>query len=175
MKNGNRPGVSDVIAHENMFYVSNRPSPAGSPLLIRTIEPHDAAEACFLIEQLGYQRSVDEVTLWIGTLPQRAEYQSAFVACFENRLVGWIEISIEHRLQSPPYALIGGLVVKDGYRNQQIGLRLCEHAEAWSWERNIPLVRVTSRSTRPDAHRFYLRNGYQLTKLSHVFEKKRPD
>jgi len=157
-----------------MLYVSDRQSPASPPLLIRAIEPRDDAEACVLIEQLGYERTLEEVTAWIRALPQRAEYQSAFVACIEDRVVGWIEISIEHRLQSSPYALIGGLVVKEGYRNQQIGLRLCEHAEAWGWEHGVPLVRVTSRSTRPDAHRFYLRNGYQLTKISHIFEKRSP-
>jgi len=156
-----------------MIPVSDRPS-LESQLLIRVIEPRDASEAGPLIQQLGYQRPLDEVNTWIETLPQRSEYQSAFVACIEDQVVGWIEISIEHRLQSPPYALIGGLVVKDGYRNRQIGLRLCEHAEAWSWAHGVPLVRVTSRSTRPDAHRFYLNNGYQLTKISHVFEKKRP-
>ena len=145
-----------------------------SPLLIRPIQLRDAPDACLLIEQLGYQRSVDDVISWIETLPQRAGYQSAFVACIAGEVVGWIEISIEHRMQSPPFALIGGLVVKDGHRNQQIGLRLCEHAESWSWAHGVPLVRVTSRSTRPDAHRFYLRNGYQTTKISHIFEKKRP-
>jgi len=157
-----------------MLNVSDHPSPPPSQLLIRPIELHDAAEACLLIEQLGYQRSLDEVIAWIETLPQRAGYQSAFVACIENQVVGWIEISIEHRLQSAPYALIGGLVVKDGYRNLHIGLHLCEHAEAWSWQRGVSVVRVTSRSTRPDANRFYLRNGYQMVKISHVLEKKHP-
>lgn len=148
------------------------PSPKSS-LLIRAIQPHDAAETCVLIAQLGYSRPVNEVVAWIESLPHRAESQAAFVACIQNQLVGWIEVSIEHRLQSSPYALIGGLVVKDGYRNRQIGLRLCEHAEAWSWERGVPVVRVTSRSTRSDAHRFYLRNGYELSKISHIFDKTR--
>jgi GNAT superfamily N-acetyltransferase len=150
--------------------VNDRPS-LESPLLIRVIDPRDASEAGVLIEQLGYQRPAREVAAWITTLPQRVEYQAAFVACIDDQLVGWIEISIQHHLQSPPFALIGGLVVKHGYRNRQIGLRLCEHAETWSWERGISVVRVTSRSTRPDAHRFYLRNGYHPTKISHVFEK----
>lgn len=104
----------------------------------------------------------------------RTETQIAFVACIEEQVIGWIEISIEHRLQSPPFALIGGLVVKDGYRNHRIGLRLCEYAEAWTWKRGLATLRVTSRSTRTDAHRFYLKNGYSLTKTSQIFEKRRP-
>jgi predicted N-acetyltransferase YhbS len=144
-----------------------------SNLLIRPIEPRDAAEVCLLIQQLGYERTQDQVALWIESLANRGEQQSAFVACVAGEVVGWIEISVEHRLQSPPCTLIGGLVVKEGFRGQQIGLKLCERAEGWSWEHGISKVRVTSRSTRTRAHRFYLRNGYHLTKVSQVFEKTR--
>jgi GNAT superfamily N-acetyltransferase len=143
-------------------------------LLIRPIELRDAAAVCALIEQLGYCREENEVSEWIRSLASRLDHQAAFVACVADELVGWIEVSIEHRLQSPPFAMIGGLVVKDGYRNRQIGLRLCERAEAWTWAHGLSTLRVTSRSTRNDAHRFYLRNGYTQTKLSHVFEKTRP-
>ena len=145
-----------------------------SNLLIRPIEPRDAAEVCLLVQQLGYDRAQDQVALWIESLANRAKQQAAFIACVAGKVVGWIEISIEHRLQSPPCTLIGGLVVKEGFRGQQIGLKLCERAEAWSWEHGISKVRVTSRSTRTGAHRFYLRNGYHLTKISQVFEKTRP-
>ena len=149
-------------------------TPADSELLIRHIEPCDTGAVCELIEQLGYSREASEVAGWISSLPSRRGTQTAFVACLDQKIVGWIEVSIEHRLQSPPFAMIGGLVVKDGYRNRQIGLRLCEQAEAWTWSLGLPTLRVTSRSTRNDAHRFYLKNGYMQTKLSHVFEKKRP-
>ena len=152
----------------------NAPS-AESPLLaIRPIELRDAAEVCALIQQLGYERPLDDVAGWIESLGRHPESQTAFVAELANQVIGWIEISIQHRLQSAPYALIGGLVVKEGFRNQRIGQRLCEHAEAWSWTNGVAFVRVTSRSTRHDAHRFYDNNGYRLTKVSHIFEKNRP-
>jgi GNAT superfamily N-acetyltransferase len=147
---------------------------ASSNLHIRPIELRDAAQVCVLIQQLGYDRALEHVENWIETLANRAEQQAAFVACVADELVGWIEISIEHRLQSGPYTLIGGLVVKEGFRGQQIGRNLCERAEAWSWGHSISTVRVTSRSTRTEAHRFYLRNGYHSTKISQVFEKTRP-
>ena len=106
---------------------------------------------------------------------QRAQSQAAFVAELADKVIGWIEVSIQHRLQSAPYALIGGLVVKEGFRNRKVGLRLCEQAEAWSWEHGVSVIRVTSRSTRLDAHRFYENNGYRLTKVSQIFEKKPAD
>ncbi len=144
-------------------------------IVIRAIEPHDAAEVCVLIKQLGYERPPQEVVSWIESLRDRAQKQAAFVACLADQVIGWVEISVEQRLQSAPNALIGGLVVKDGFRNQKIGQRLCECAEAWSWNTGVATVRVTSRNTRLDAHRFYENNGYQLTKVSQIFEKKRPD
>jgi hypothetical protein len=43
--------------------------------------------------------------------------------------------------------------------------------EEWSRVKGLAVVRVTSRSTREAAHRFYLREGYRQTKTSAVFEK----
>ena len=146
-----------------------------TPLLsIRTMEPRDADEVSVLIEQLGYERDADEARQWIEWMQTRRDRQIAFVACLGEQVIGWIEVFIEYRLQSPPFALIGGLVVKEGYRNQQVGLRLCEQAEKWTWEQGLTVLRVTSRSSRTGAHRFYLKNGYTATKVSQVFEKKRP-
>lgn len=141
---------------------------------IRTMEPRDASAVAILVEELGYRRDPQEVAHWIEQMLNRSATQIAFVACLEEQIIGWVEVSIEYRLQSPPYALVGGLVVKDGYRNQKIGLLLCKRAEEWTWERGLRTLRVTSRSTRIDAHRFYLKNGYRLAKTSQIFEKDRP-
>ena len=143
-------------------------------VVIRPIERRDAEVVAVLTEQLGYKRSAAEIAAWMEGLLARAATQAAFVACIADEVVGWIEVSVQHHLQSAPHALIGGLVVKDGLRNRRIGLRLCERAEQWAWEQGLPVLRVTSRSTRTDAHRFYERNGYTLTKLSNVYEKERP-
>ncbi len=157
-----------------MVIVNDHSTEESAQLLIRSIELRDAAEVCALIQQLGYERPLDNVAHWIEALVKHAQSQAAFVAELENEIIGWIEISIQNRLQSEPYALIGGLVVKEGFRNRKVGLKLCEKAEAWSWETGVAVVRVTSRSTRLDAHRFYLNNGYRLTKVSQNFEKNQP-
>ena len=84
---------------------------------------------------------------------------------------------MERQLQSAPFELIGGLVVRDGLRNRGVGRRLCEAAENWCRDQGQVTLRVTSRSTRTSAHRFYLRgfylkDGYETVKTSMVFEKK---
>ena len=138
---------------------------------IRPIRNEDAEAVADLAAQLGYQRTPDQVRAWIAGLPSR-QGQAGFVAVFAEEVAGWIDVSLEHHLQSEPYGLIGGLVVRDGMRNLGIGRKLCEHAERWVSAQGVAKMRVTSRSTRDAAHRFYLRDGYQQVKVSLVFEKK---
>jgi GNAT superfamily N-acetyltransferase len=142
-----------------------------SSLLVRVITLEDAASVAELSGQLGYEASAAETRGRIEFLLAHTGSQVAFVACLRGELVGWIEASIVHHLQSSAHALIGGLVVKDGMRGLGVGRRLCAEVENWCRDRGVAVVRVTSRSTREGAHRFYLRDGYRQTKISAVFEK----
>lgn len=139
---------------------------------IREIAEGDAEAAAELVSQLGYTRGAEEIRAWIQ---EAGSERAAFVACIDGAVAGWIEVSVERRLQSEPFAMIGGLVVRDGVRGQGIGQQLCRRVEEWTWARGLKKVRVTSRSTREGAHRFYLRDGYEVVKTSLVFEKKRGD
>jgi len=143
-------------------------------LAIRPIAAADAHAVAELTSQLGYERSAVDIMQWIEGLAAVEGRQAAFVGCLGDEVVGWIEVSIERRLQSPEFGLIGGLVVRSGHRSAGIGRRLCRHAEAWTWDHGMTRLRVTSRSSRADAHRFYLRDGYKVLKTSMVFEKDRP-
>jgi predicted N-acetyltransferase YhbS len=142
-----------------------------STLSVRVIAREDAAAVAELSGQLGYEASATEAAERIAVLLACAESQVAFVACLGDEVVGWIEASIVHHLQSPAHSMIGGLVVKDGVRGLGVGNRLCAEVEDWSRSKGMGVIRVTSRSTREGAHRFYLREGYRQTKTSAVFEK----
>jgi GNAT superfamily N-acetyltransferase len=146
---------------------------ASPQLTIRRVRVGDAEAAAALSRQLGYEASGEDLRQRIERLAGCAESQAVFVACLgaDDAPVGWIEVAVTHHLQSEPFALIGGLVVRDGLRGWGIGRRLCEEAEAWTRAQGIRVLRVTSRSTRLDAHHFYLRVGYKETKTSKVFEK----
>ena len=158
---------------------------------IRRIVRDDAAAAAELSGQLGYPSTVEQLRRRIHRLASCTDSQAVFVALLtptpsaptpsaptpsaKAQLVGWIEVAVTCHLQSDPFVLIGGLVVQDGHRGLGIGKRLCEKVEAWTRSQGIQILRVTSRSTRPDAHRFYLQDGYVETKTSKVFEKKLTD
>ena len=139
---------------------------------IREMRREDAEAVAELTTQLGYRRSAVEIAAWIARLRRESPEQIAFVACVGEEVVAWIEVSIERRLQSEPFGMIGGLVVSDRVRSRGIGRLLCERAEDWTREQGLETLRVTSRSTREDAHRFYLRDGYREVKTSLVFEKR---
>jgi GNAT superfamily N-acetyltransferase len=136
--------------------------------------PADAEPVAHLTAQLGYNRTPQQIADWIVQLRTSSTEQAAFVACLNGEIVGWIEVSIERRLQSDPFGMIGGLVVSDRVRSRGIGRILCRRAEQWTWDQGLDTLRVTSRSTRPGAHRFYLRDGYHEVKTSLVFEKHQP-
>jgi GNAT superfamily N-acetyltransferase len=138
--------------------------------LIRPMTAKDAEPVAELADQLGYRRSGTAVRQWLESLSDRSE-QAAFVACVGTQVVGWVEVSIQRRIQAEPFALIGGLIVSQSMRGRGIGRHLCQQAEQWGLNQKVPRVRVTSRSSRADAHRFYLRSGYSQTKTSLVFEK----
>ena len=142
-----------------------------SALTIRPVEVADAASVAELCGQLGYPARTDEIGDRITWLRRYVETQAAFVACVDSQVVGWIGAVVERHLQSPPFALITGLVVRDGARGHGVGKKLCEEVERWSREKGLGIVRVTSRSTREAAHHFYLRDGYRQIKTSAVFEK----
>ena len=77
----------------------------------------DAEAVAELVAQLGYQRTPEQVRLWIRGLGSRPE-QAAFVAELDGEIVAWIDVSLERRLQSEVFGLIGGLVVRDGLRSR---------------------------------------------------------
>lgn len=140
-------------------------------LTIRKIDLSDAESVAELSRQLGYEATTEEISERIGWLHRYGASQIALVACVNTQVVGWIEAAVEHHLQSPPFSLITGLVVREGTRGLGVGKRLCEAIEQWSREKGLSIIRVTSRSTRQRAHQFYLRDGFRQTKTSAVFEK----
>ncbi len=138
---------------------------------VREIAREDAAAVAELSGQLGYEISAAQVEEQIRRLVASKEAQIAFVACMGAEVVGWIEAAITYHLQTSPYSLISGLVVRDGVRSLGVGRMLCAEVEAWSRAKGITMVRVTSRMTREGAHRFYLRDGFKQIKTSAMFEK----
>ena len=140
-------------------------------LTVRGVRLEDAAAVAELSCQLGYQTTETDVARRLAAMLPLEGDHAVLVATAEGEVVGWGESEICRHVQSEPYALLTGLVVRDGIRSLGVGRRLCAAIEEWARGRGITTVRVTSRSTRERAHAFYLREGYSEIKTSKVFEK----
>ena len=138
-------------------------------LQIREITLADATAAAELTGELGYPVSPDVMQQRIASLsPDHIVY----VACLDQEVAGWIDVSVTHHLQCDPRAEIGGLVVSSKLRSRGIGRILVARAEQWARERGLQSVVVRSQIAREAAHNFYLREGYVRTKTSAVFTKQ---
>ena len=112
----------------------------------RRIKVHDGSKPVDQLNELEYIDGELFANIWQTDRIARISPQT-------GEVVGWIEVSLAHHLQSEPFGLIGGLVVQEGVRGGGIGRRLCQEAERWTREQGIAQIRVTSRSTREAAHR----------------------
>jgi GNAT superfamily N-acetyltransferase len=137
---------------------------------IRPIREEDARTVAVLCEQLGYPADMPAVLARVRQIAADPN-RTVLVACVDDAVVGWMDLSIEYHLQSEPVALIGGLVVAEAMRGQAIGGQLCQAAEGWARGRGMTRIRVRSNAIRERAHAFYLRDGYARVKTSAVFEK----
>ena len=139
--------------------------------LIREITAADAAAAANLSGELGYQVSADAMRQRIESLLRHPD-QAIYVASLSGKVVAWIDLAVTWHLTSEPRVEIAGLVVSSEVRSRGIGRLLVERAEQWAVSRGLTGMLVRSRITREDAHRFYLREGYERTKTQAVFTKE---
>ena len=138
--------------------------------MIRRAELSDAAAIAELAGQLGYPTDPDEMRIRLTRMlndPQR----TIIVAEVDGTVVGWTTIKVEAELTQAPYALISGLVVDEQHRGDGIGRELLQAAEEWVVEQGLTRLRLRANEIREDAHRFYLRNGFEMKKKQCQFEK----
>ena len=140
-------------------------------ILIREIELADAEAAAQLSAELGYPAEFSEMKQRIAVVNSSNDHV-VYVACIANTLIAWIHVNIVHHLSSGAHGEIAGFIVSAQHRNAGVGRKLITRAEQWIADQGIPTVIVRSRTTREAAHRFYLREGYILTKTSAVFSKQ---
>ena len=139
-------------------------------MTIRIADEQDAAAIACLAEQLGYHTSVRQVEKRLEAVLASRDH-AVFVACFDNEVVGWAHVFVEQRVESDPFAEIGGFVVAQSHRRHGIGRLLLQAAEKWASESGVSKLRVRSRLNRNDAHRFYEESGFTIYKEQRVFEK----
>jgi GNAT superfamily N-acetyltransferase len=132
--------------------------------------PADAPALAALAAELGYPTSSEEL---LGRLAALHPTDAAvFVATDENdEPIGWCHVEMRRTLVEPMSALVLGLVIGEGQRSAGIGTELLTAAERWARARGCRQLVVATRVTRERAHRFYLREGYEVSKTSYFLTK----
>lgn len=94
-----------------------------------------------------------------------------FAAYLDDQVVGWVHVFLAQRIESEPFAELGGLVVAESHRRHGIGGRLLGRAEEWSVGCGAAKLRVRVRYGRDKARTFYQNLGFTLEKEQGVFDK----
>lgn len=137
-------------------------------ILIRKATKADAQSLTRLSFQLGYNQT-DAITIsnleWIS----KSENDDAFVAEYEEQIVGWMQVTYIVRLESKPFCELVGLVVDESVRSRGVGRLLVDKAIEWAKERNTETLRLRTNVIRTEAHKFYEKVGFNLTKEQKIF------
>ena len=142
-------------------------------IVIRPADAADAPAIAGLSGQLGYPSTVADSAERLGLVLGSSEH-AVFAACDGGDVVGWVHVFLALRIESGPFAELGGFVVSSSHRRHGVGRRLLAAAEDWAAGRGVRKLRVRSRLEREDARAFYENLGFTVTKEQRVFDKSLP-
>jgi len=140
-------------------------------MTIRSAIVDDAPAVADLIVQLGYSATVAEAADRLERLLARPD-NDILVAVDDDRVVGFLHVSVSESIEGETTGEIRGLVVNEAHRSGGIGAQLVEAAEAWVRQQGVRKIRVRSNVKRERARRFYERHGYIVVKTSNIFDKE---
>ena len=137
---------------------------------VRPPLPGDAPALAALAGELGYPTTAEAL---LGRLASLHPTDAAVIVSTDADDVptGWCHVELRRTLVEPMSALIAGLVIGEGHRSAGIGAALLGAAEAWATARGCRRMVVATRVTRERAHRFYAREGYEVSKTSYFLTK----
>jgi len=137
-------------------------------MVIRPMEPGDAAQVCALCEQLGYPVAAESLQASLARVALLSDHL-ACVAVERQEVTGFFHASRMLGLFEPAWVEVKGLVVSEERRGLGIGAALLRAAEAWARTNRVGEVRLGCRITRTAAHGFYEQMGYRISKTQHRF------
>ena len=128
---------------------------------IRKAEVKDANVIARLLEQMGYPAENGLVTRRLLLLADNDEHLDVVVET-QDKVLGFMSLHFIPQIAfDADYAVISYLVVDGEVRSRGIGKVLEEYAVKMAAERHCRRIFLHSNARRSDAHRFYLRQGYE--------------
>jgi len=137
-------------------------------ITIREMTANDARSVNMLSKQLGYPLSIEQTLQNINAVLQSKDH-TAFVAEYENEIVGWIGASQAIMIEVMPHCEINGLVIDQDHRGKGIGKLLVDKVKQWAGEKNNSKVGLRCNVKRTEAHLFYEHLGFAEIKQQKNF------
>lgn len=142
--------------------------------MIRKIQKEDAQSIKEICEiSLGYKVSSELVTKQIVKLANDINHHFIYVYEDESssQVVGFVHAEIYDSLYLDCGVNILGLAVLPQFQGLGIGKKLMNHLEFHCYEKSIKFIRLNSKESRLDAHKFYEKIGYVCDKIQKRFIK----
>jgi len=137
-------------------------------ITIREMTADDAKAVNILSKQLGYPLSIEQTLQNIHAILESKDH-TAFVAEYENKIVGWIGASQAIMIEVMPHCEINGLVIDQDHRGMGIGKLLIDKVKQWAREKNNSKIGLHCNVKRTDAHLFYEHLGFAERKQQKNF------
>ncbi len=129
---------------------------------------NDAKPVNTLSKQLGYPLSIEQTLQNINAVLASNDH-TAFVAEYENKIVGWIGASQAIMIEVMPHCEINGLVIDQGHRGMGIGKLLIDKVKQWARKKNNIKIGLHCNVKRTEAHLFYQHLGFSEIKQQKNF------
>ena len=139
---------------------------------IRAATAGDVESIATLSGVLGYPTRAEHVGRRLSTIAAAQDHAVYVAEAADGSIVGWIHVFGAFRLESEPFAELGGMVVAEATRGRGVGSLLCERASRWARDHGFQALRVRTRADREAAHGFYQRVGFRRVKTQQVFSKE---
>jgi len=137
-------------------------------IIIREMTANDATAVNTLSKQLGYPLSIGQTLQNINMVLQSKDH-TAFVAEYENEIVGWIGAAQAIMIEVMPHCEINGLVIDENHRGMGIGKLLIDNVKQWAKEKGNNKIGLHCNVKRTEAHLFYQHLGFTELKLQKNF------
>ena len=135
---------------------------------IREMNANDAIGVNVLSKQLGYPLSIEQTLQNINAVLESKDH-AAFVAEYENKIVGWIGASQAIMIEVMRHCEINGLVIDQDHRGMGIGKLLIDKVKQWAREKNNSKIGLRCNVKRTEAHLFYQHLGFTEIKQQKNF------
>lgn len=137
-------------------------------IVIREMTLTDAKPVNTLSTQLGYPLSLDQTLQNINAVLQSNDH-TAFVAEYENTIVGWIGAAQAIMIEVPSHCEINGLVIDERHRGMGIGKLLIDQVKQWAKAKGNNKIGLHCNVKRTEAHLFYQHLGFSEIKQQKNF------